>query len=108
MILIIKQGDRLYMMERNNMNRMKRMTLKTGLLLFVLIGMMLLCADAQASESGIWGSLTWTLDDSGLLTISGSGDMNQLSTPDGSDAWTPYKKQIKNVVIENGVYVSID
>ena len=56
------------------------------------------------SSSGTCGynygtNLTWTLDDDGLLTISGSGDMqNYYGT------WNaPWKPNVKKAVIENGV-----
>ncbi len=51
--------------------------------------------------SGEWGSLTWTLDDQGLLTISGTGDMNALSNE--TDAWRAYSSDIQSAVIESGV-----
>ena len=57
--------------------------------------------------TGISGScgenLTWTLNSAtGVLTISGSGDMDDyLGT--SSKEWLPYKESIKEVIIEDGV-----
>ena len=52
----------------------------------------------QYKASGTCGdNLTWTLDSNGLLTISGTGDMNS-----GFDGFSE-KNQIKTVVIEDGV-----
>ena len=46
--------------------------------------------------SGTCGdNLTWTLDDAGTLTISGTGEMT-------SHGWSSYKKSIKTVVMEEG------
>lgn len=42
--------------------------------------------------------VTWTLDDAGTLTISGSGEMTE-----DYDPWDSYTSKIKSVVIENGV-----
>ena len=52
--------------------------------------------------SGKWGELSWSLDYNGVLTISGSGKMNDfwyLST----DAWLAYKNLISKAVIKSGV-----
>ncbi len=49
------------------------------------------------TKSGDCGNnLTWTLDDNGTLTISGSGPMD-------TNPWSTYKNQIKTIVIEQGV-----
>ncbi len=60
--------------------------------------------------SGTWGNLAWTLDDSGTLTISGSGEMDsfRVYTEGGSfaiilRAWHDYSPLIRRVVIGNGV-----
>ncbi len=53
-------------------------------------------------RSGTWGNLTWTLDNEGLLTISGSGAMNDFSY-DSTDAWRAYTSDIKSAVIEDGI-----
>ena len=47
-------------------------------------------------------NLTWTLDDTGVLTISGEGEMtNWSSEPDVS--WSSQRENIKEILIENGV-----
>ncbi len=64
-----------------------------------------LTAPAQAAavmKTGTCGeNLTWTLDDTGLLTISGTGDM--LDYDVGEGRWFPYWESITAVVIEEGV-----
>lgn len=51
------------------------------------------------ASSGVTGECTWTLDDNGVLTISGNGAMESYS----SSASLPWGTNIKSVVIENGV-----
>ena len=52
--------------------------------------------------SGACGdNLTWTLDDQGTLTISGIGAMWNYGREDDGVPWPV--KQVKNIVIENGV-----
>lgn len=58
-------------------------------------------------------NLTWTLDsDTGVLTISGTGDMNDFTTPSGYPIigspityapWLYFSDIIKTVTVENGV-----
>ncbi len=58
---------------------------------------------ARAATSGECGdNLTWTLDDNGTLTISGTGDMTNWSYPSGPP-WYSSCDSIKNVIIGNGV-----
>ena len=53
---------------------------------------------AQVCASGICGkNVTWTLDDAGLLTITGTGDM------DNGRFWDEYRSQIVSVRIDHGV-----
>ena len=61
-------------------------------LLTVIMAMTVLLSSttALASESGTWGKLTWTLDDSGTLTVSGHGEMDDLDWD--PVAWRPYKE----------------
>ena len=55
-----------------------------------------------ASESGNYGdNLTWTLDDEGTLTISGTGEMADLNPEEVP--WYGFRTWIKNLVIEDGV-----
>lgn len=57
-------------------------------------------ASAQTEKSGTYGdNITWTMDNSGTLTISGTGDiMNNDSTIRESE-----RTALKKVIIENGV-----
>ena len=61
-----------------------------------------------ATTSGICGdNLTWELDDNGVLTISGSGDMydyrDYYASEDPTAPWYPYANDINKIVIEEGV-----
>ena len=76
---------------------------------FTLLGAVLLClagiiqpVKAETIASGTCGdNLTWTLTDSGTLTISGTGEMyDPYSRPIG---WMSYIGDIKKVLIEQGV-----
>ncbi|MBQ6393520.1 MAG: hypothetical protein IJH60_08410, partial [Eubacterium sp.] len=50
---------------------------------------------AETADSGTCGdNLTWTLDDDGTLTISGSGEMKSFAFS--------FNKNIKKAIIENG------
>ena len=57
----------------------------------------------QKASSGKCGdNLTWTLDDEGTLTISGTDDMDDYCTWEGENApW--YDCDVKKVIIEYGV-----
>ncbi|MBO4880280.1 MAG: hypothetical protein J5555_01195, partial [Firmicutes bacterium] len=60
---------------------------------------------SYAEETGICGDdLTWTLSDDGILTISGTGEMDNYSD-NREQPW--YKEHVSNdiktVVIEDGV-----
>ena len=57
-----------------------------------------------ASSDGTAGDLTWTLDDSGVLSISGTGAMPDYSNSSSGHApWYDYKTSIKSVTIADGV-----
>ncbi len=63
-------------------------------------------AEAATVDSGTCGAngnnLTWTLDDTGTLTISGTGAMKDYSS--ASDApWYSQRASVKKVVIDEGV-----
>ena len=66
-------------------------------------------ASAEVVDSGICGdNLTWTFDDNGTLTISGTGDMYDWDLDpldDENIPWNSYihRMLIKNVIIETGV-----
>ena len=76
------------------------------LCLFLLVSALLLTAAparAEIVDSGSCGvNLTWTLDDSGLLTISGSGAMTDYSSS-GRETRSPFNSSVKTVVINSGV-----
>ena len=58
---------------------------------------------ANAAESGTCGeNLTWTLDNDGTLTISGTGRMTEYSYS-VNPPWVDYTEDIIKVVIEDGV-----
>lgn len=58
---------------------------------------------ARGARSGKTGDCTWTLDDNGTLTISGSGRMKDYG-PDHSREGAPWDTlTVKEAVIENGV-----
>lgn len=57
---------------------------------------------AEPIASGTCGeNLTWTLDDTGTLTISGTGEMADFSS--GKAPWYSWRISINTVVIEDGV-----
>lgn len=59
---------------------------------------------AEIVDSGTCGdNLTWTLDDSGTLTISGSGMMNSYDSYPSYSPWYSYRSSIKQVVIGDSV-----
>lgn len=60
--------------------------------------------EATVTNSGKWGELDWKLDASGTLTISGSGEMNDMDMENGQ-AWTvqDLRTEIQKVVIEEGI-----
>lgn len=85
------------------------------LVLVAVFCVFLLPVEADAAtviKSGTCGNnLTWTLDDEGTLTISGSGAMkvydSELMFPWSGVPWDIDRSSIKNVIIKNGV-TSID
>ena len=52
---------------------------------------------ATIVDSGKEGDMKWTLDEDGLLTVSGKGEMTPFLRPDDNNV------EIKKVVLENGV-----
>ena len=80
------------------------------LALALVVGITLLTPKAQAATSGTCGdNLTWTLDDAGVLTISGTGAMTNYSLDSsgpGASSTHPWKNiadSIKSVVIDPGI-----
>ncbi len=56
-----------------------------------------------ASASGSCGAnVTWTLSDSGVLTLSGTGDMTN-ATGTGKSQFYAYRNSIKSIVVEDGI-----
>ena len=80
-------------------------------MLFVALALVLLCivllpTETKAAEivdSGTCGeNLTWTLDDAGTLTISGTGAMS--SYPPGTyTPWMDYTESVSHIIIKDGV-----
>lgn len=61
------------------------------------VGVQLFSAETTVVPSGKCGdNLTWTLDNEGTLTISGTGDMT--STP-----WLPYQNNLKKLILNEGI-----
>ena len=73
---------------------------KITILTIAFLSSVLMCANAFAAATGRCGdSITWTLDDSGNLTLSGSGEMWNNGYDD-----SPFKDSgIKTVTIEDGI-----
>ncbi len=81
--------------------------------ILTLLGTVLLCltsiilpAKAATIASGTCGdSLTWTLADTGTLTISGTGEMYDFYYDNGvwTNPWMSYAGDIKKVLIKQGV-----
>ena len=73
---------------------------KIMILTIAFLSSVLMCANVFAAASGRCGdSITWTLDDSGNLTLSGSGEMWNYGYDD-----SPFKDfGIKTVTIGDGI-----
>ncbi|MBE7059643.1 MAG: leucine-rich repeat domain-containing protein [Ruminococcaceae bacterium] len=81
--------------------------MKKYLLIFCIVVAVLFAflpiISANAASSGTCGSnLTWTLDDEGTLSISGTGAMEDYSSS-SPIPWDPLFSNIKSVIISNGV-----
>lgn len=77
---------------------MKKKTISLVLALLMVFSLLPVSAfAANTVQSGKCGdNLTWTLDDAGVLTITGTGEMT-------SNPWSDYKDSIKSVIVGNGV-----
>lgn len=74
-----------------------------SILLVLLMALTLLPLGALADENSKCGeSLTWNLDEIGILTISGTGDMYNYSSADPAP-WNEHCLEITNVTISDGV-----
>lgn len=61
-------------------------------------------AFAENVDSGTWGDLTWTLDNEGVLNISGNGKINDFTPSYASEeAWRNRTTSIEKVIINTGV-----
>ena len=58
--------------------------------------------EVTAPENSCGENLTWVLDENGILTVSGTGLMNEYDTADAYP-WYAQADSIKSVVIEEGV-----
>ena len=80
---------------------MKKKLLSLLLVLVMVLGMVPTAFAAETVDSGKCGTnVTWTLDDEGTLTISGSGAMKDY-TADAGPAWRD--ADVEKVVIKKGV-----
>lgn len=72
------------------------------LLLAVILALCLVVfpTAVSADQSGTQGSLTWTLTDSGVMTISGNGPIEDTSH---IGFWHSYRLQVKQLIIMPGV-----
>ena len=66
------------------------------------------CGEKDPSISGtVTGTcgenLTWTLDDNGVLTISGTGEMTGFSAGTTEQPWCDYRNSIRHIVVEEGI-----
>ena len=82
---------------------MKKRILSLIVVLSVIANLIIaLPITASAATSGTCGdNLTWTLDDEGTLTISGTGAMADYTS--NSSPWYPFNSDITSVLIEDGV-----
>ena len=67
------------------------------------IGLGLLGMEAQAAESGTFGSgLSWSLTDEGVLTVSGVGEMPDF-TALRQIPWNEQQEKVRAVIVEDGI-----
>ena len=59
--------------------------------------------DDTIAFSGKTGSLDWSLTSGGILTISGSGDMENFAENNQNQPWNVHNDKINTIVIGNGV-----
>jgi hypothetical protein len=101
-----KRTGRTGFMTKLMKNLLSLMMATAFLLLFDnLSSMTVLAATPAIIDSGECGeNLTWTFNDEGTLTISGEGDMTDwYGVLAETVPWYSYRKQIFEVVIENGI-----
>ena len=82
---------------------MKKLCLSLMLIFSILSASAMSFPESASAESGTFGNnLTWTLDSSGLLTISGCGEMPDWASWENVP-WYYLRESIESVSIENGV-----
>ena len=72
--------------------------------LFLVCAVLFSVAGAFAQKvvaDGTWGNLTWSLTDDGVLTVSGTGDVEDVE--EYGAPWSNYRSDIRSVVMGNGV-----
>lgn len=75
----------------------------TLLLITLLAVGLTVSVSADTIQSGTWGNLSWTLNETtGELVISGEGDMVAFE-PYASSAWLAYKEKILSITIQDGI-----
>lgn len=70
----------------------------------LLCSLFLLRVPAAAEEVGTFGdngSWSWSLDDEGCLTVTGSGEMPNFK--EGSRPWERHSRSIRSVKVSDGV-----
>ncbi len=91
---------------------MLRKTLTILLAALLLLSILPLSAAANTVKSGVCGvkdaetdpdgaAVTWTLDNKGVLTISGKGDMDEYGLR--SEGELPTEEEVRSIVVEEGV-----
>ncbi len=84
------------------MSKQMKRTVTLALALLLLLSLLpcgVLAAGTVAS--GACGSLTWTLDSEGTLTVSGTGEMPDFAY--GEQPWKDHAGSIRKVVLKSGV-----
>lgn len=66
-------------------------------------GLIASCEVTVSDNNKCGDHLTWTLNDEGILTISGTGDMWNFDEDKNFAPWSDNKSKIEEIVIENGV-----
>jgi len=91
-------GCALFILEECEMKKILSLCLVLTLCVSLLTGV---TVPASAASGTCGENLTWTLDDFGTLTISGTGEMEDCTV--ASAPWYSNRRSIKNVVVEDGV-----
>ena len=78
--------------------------LKISITLLICLSLNVVYTQTAHAETytGTWGDLRWTLNNNGILTISGQGEMDDFNMFSNT-AWRKYYKEISSVVIDRGV-----